>query len=150
MLVGYILSRVCLKVVSSLECISYFFTISGFVCVKLAYASLGGREDIPIIHLVIIIKSEVSTFPIVFIFLSVVMCLRWLYHQMLSASYLSLESWVLFLLLPCSFMMCANNRIYYDPMVVFVWLHFTLPHFHHYTYVSESIALLKYLSGTLC
>ena len=69
---------------------------------------------------------------------------------MLSASYLSRESWVLFLLLPCSFMMCANNRIYYDPKVVFVWLHVTLPHFHHYTYVSESIALLKYLSGTLC
>ena len=71
MLVGYNLSRVCLKVVSSLECISCFFTISGVVCVKLAYASFGDREDIPITHLVIIIKSEVSTFPIVFILLSV-------------------------------------------------------------------------------
>ena len=41
------------------------------------------------------------------------------------------ESWVLFLLLLCSFM-CVNNRMHYGPMVVFVCLHFTLPHYHQF------------------
>ena len=32
----------------------------------------------------------------------------------------------------CSFMMCANCRIDYEPMVLFICLHFTLPDYHHY------------------
>ena len=35
-------------------------------------------------------------------------------------------------------------------MVVFVCLHITLPHYHHYADLSESIELLKCLSGTFC
>ena len=31
-----------------------------------------------------------------------------------------------------SLMVCANNRVYYDPMIVFVCLHITQPHYHHY------------------
>ena len=46
--------------------------------------------------------------------------------------------------------MCANNRIHCGPMVVFVCLHFTLPHYLHYEDVSEGIELLKYLSGAFC
>ena len=62
-----------------------------------------------------------SKFPIVVIF-------PWLcawcgYAIMLSVSYISRESWVLFLLLLCTFMMCANNRINCGPMVVFVCLY---------------------------
>ena len=71
-----------------------------------------------------------------------------MYNYMLSVS--SQESWVLFLLLLCSFIMCANNRIHYGPMVVFVCLHFALPHCNNYADVSEGIGLLKYLSGTFC
>ena len=37
------------------------------VCVKLTHLSLGNQEIIFITHLIIIIKSEVSAFPIVFI-----------------------------------------------------------------------------------
>ena len=62
------------------------FAIYGFVCVELAHWNLGDRENIFITHLIITIKSEVSIFPIVVIF-SVVVCLKLLYHHILSASY---------------------------------------------------------------
>ena len=39
---------------------------------------------------------------------------------MLSIAYLSRESWVSCLLLLCSLIMCANNRVQYDAMVIFV------------------------------
>ena len=55
-----------------------------------------------------------------------------------------------FLLLLCSLTMCANNRVHYDPMVVFLCLHITLPHYHHYSDLPEGIGLLKCLSGTFC
>ena len=50
---------------------------------------------------------------------------------------------VLFLLL-CRFMVFANNRMHYGPMVVFIYLQFTLPHCYHYADVSEGIGILKY------
>ena len=40
----------------------------GFECVQLAYLSIGDWKDMSIAHVIIIIKSEVSTFPIVTIF----------------------------------------------------------------------------------
>ena len=42
--------------------------IYGVVCVQLAHSSLGDWKDISIAHVIIIIKSEVSTLPIVIIF----------------------------------------------------------------------------------
>ena len=48
---------------------------------------------------------------------------RWyiyIYIYIYTYIYIYKESRVLLLLLLCSFMMCANNRIYYGPMVVFV------------------------------
>ena len=95
-----------------------------------------------ITHLIIIIKSELSTFPLVVIFfhncvLQVVIPSSW-------------EIWVLLLLLLCSLTMCTNNWAHYDPMVVYIFLHITLPHYHHYADVSESTELLKCLSGTFC
>ena len=45
-------------------------------------------------------------------------------------------------------MMCANNGVYYDLMVVLICLHITLPHYDHHADVSEGIELLKCLSGT--
>ena len=42
-------------------------------------------------------------------FFSVVVCLRFLCHHMTLVSYTSWESGVLFVLLLCNFMMCANN-----------------------------------------
>ena len=42
--------------------------IYGVVCVQLAHLSIGDWKDISIAHVIIIIKSEVSAFPIVIIF----------------------------------------------------------------------------------
>ena len=50
----------------------------------------------------------------------------------------------------CTLVMCANNWIHFSPVVVFVWMHFTLPHYHHFADASEGIELLKYLSGSFC
>ena len=48
--------------------ISFFFYIYRVACVELAHSSLGDWKNISITHLIIIIKSEVSTFPVVVIF----------------------------------------------------------------------------------
>ena len=64
--------------------------------------------------------------------------------------YISWESWVFCPLLLCSLMMCANDKAHYDLMVVFVYLHITLPHYHYYADLFESIELVKCLSGTFC
>ena len=69
---------------------------------------------------------------------------------MLSVSYISRESWGFCRLLRRSLIMCANDNVHYDPVVVFVCLHKTLHHYHHDTDVSESIELLKYFSGAFC
>ena len=45
---------------------------------------------------------------------------------------------------------CVNNWVHFDRLVVFVSLHITLLHYHHYVDASEGIDLLKYLSGTFC
>ena len=89
--------------------------------------------------LIIIIKSEVSPFSTVVIF-SVIVCLRWLNHHMLSVSYTYHGK--VFLLL-CSLMMCKNSRVHYGPMVVFVCVHITMPHYHRYADFSEGVELLK-------
>ena len=52
------------------------------MCIKLAHSSFRDREDIFITHL--------------FVTLSLVVCLRWLHHHMLSVTYISRESWVCF------------------------------------------------------
>ena len=43
-------------------------TIYGVACVQLVYFNIGDWKDIFIVHVIIIIKSEVSTFLIVIIF----------------------------------------------------------------------------------
>ena len=87
--------------------------------------------------LIIIIKSDASTSPIVVIFFNG--CVREVvYHHMLSVSYISRDRWVSFLLLFCSLMMRANNPVHYGPMVAFVCLRITLRHYH-YADVSEVI-----------
>ena len=59
------MSRVCLRW-------DYFFRLPFCIyrvaCVELAHSSLGDWKNIFITHLIIIIKSEVSTFPIVVLF----------------------------------------------------------------------------------
>ena len=44
-------------------------------------------------------------------------------------------------------MVCANNQIRYDSVIVFVCLHITLLDYRYYVDASESIDILKRLSG---
>ena len=72
---------------------------------------LGDWMDISIAHVIIIIKSEVSTFPIVIIF-SVVVCLRCLLHHILSLiAYTFRENREFVFIIIVQFMMSANIRI---------------------------------------
>ena len=54
------------------------------------------------------------------------------------------------LLLLCSLVMYADDRVHYGLMVVLVCLHITPPHYHHYTDVLEGIGFLKFLPGIFC
>ena len=81
-----------------------------------SFMSLAVLPCIVVTHLIIIIKSELSVFPIVIIFFAVV-CLRWMYHHLLSVSCISRNNWVLFLLLLCSLMMCVINRVHLWPQM---------------------------------
>ena len=62
----------------------FFFKYVGLCELNSEHSSLCDRDDIFVTHVIIIIKSEViSTFPItlVVIYLSMVVCLKWLYHH---------------------------------------------------------------------
>ena len=149
MIVGYILA----ESVSNMKLVLLItFPIVFAICgvVKLAHWSLGDQEDIFMTHLNIFIRSEAYIFPLL-PYSSTVVCLKWLYHHMLSISYISRESCALFRLLLHSFMMWANSQIHYRPMIVYVCLHFTLPHFLHYTDVSEGIEIMfRYILWSVC
>ena len=103
---------------------------------------------------IVIIKSEVSTFPIDVIFF------RGCVSEVVVSSYavgfshiytcISRENCVLRHQLLCGLMMCANNRLHYDRMVVYGYLHITLPHYHHYADLLEYIELLQCSADILC
>ena len=57
------------------------------------------------------------------------------------------KRWVLCIQFLCGLMMRTYNRVHYGPMVIFICLLIKLPHYHHYKDLSESIELLKCLSG---
>ena len=72
------------------------------LCVQLAHFISGDWKDISIAHVIIVMKSEVSTFPILIIF-SMVVCLRCLLHHNLSLiAYTFPESGNLFSKFLCS------------------------------------------------
>ena len=82
-------------------------------------------------HHVIIIKSEVSTFPIVFIF-SVVVCLRCFLHHILSLIvYTFRENREFVFISIVQFMMSANSGIPFGLQIIFVCLYITPSHYHH-------------------
>ena len=97
---------------------SYIFTTCGVVCIKLAHSSLGDRKHI-FITLIIIVKLGESIIAIVVTF-----CLGCVPEAAVP--------WLL-----CSLMICANNKVHYDPVFVILCLHIKLPHYHHYADLSE-------------
>ena len=96
---------------------------------KLAHFSLGDRKDISIAQVIIIIKSELSTLPIIIIF-SVVVCLRCLLQHILSLiAYTFRENRDFVLIFIAQFMMNANSWIRFGLQIVFVFLYITPSHF---------------------
>ena len=131
--------------------ITVAITIYAVVCVQLAHFSLFGRKDISIAHVIIIIKSEVSTSPIVIIFFSVVVCLGCLLHHILSLiAYTSRENRNFVFITIVQFIMSSNNWVRFGLLIAFVCLYVTPSHYHHCANLSEYIELIKYLSDIFC
>ena len=111
---------------------------------------LGDWKDVSIAHVIIIIKSEVSTFPIVIIFFRV-LCLRCLLHHILSLiSYTFRENREFVFIIIVQFMMSANIRIRFGLQIVLVCLFSAPSHYHHCANLSEGIELIKCLSDVFC
>ena len=91
--------------------------------------SIGDWKDISIAHVIIIIKLEISTFPIVFIF-SVVVCLRCLLHHILSLIvYTFWKNREFVFISIVQLMMSANSRIRFGLQIVCLYI--TPSHYHH-------------------
>ena len=89
-----------------------------------------------------IIKSEVSTYPLLSCF-SVVVCLKCLSHHILSLIvYTFWENRNFVFIIIGQFMMSANSQIRFG----FVCLYITLSHYHHCANWSEDIEFIKWLS----
>ena len=142
--------EVCLTCCWSYRLPFIFITIYGVVCVQLTHFSIGDWKDISIAYITIIIKSEVSTFPIVIIFFRVV-CLRCLLHHILSLiAYTFRENREFVFIIIVQFMMSANSRIRFALQIVLVCLYSTPSHYHNCVSLSEDTELIKCLSDIFC
>ena len=107
-------------------------------------------KNIFITHLIIIFKSEVSTFPIVVIFF------RGCVSEMVVLSYSVIHYiYIPGALGPCFHYWCSvyGSCKLSDTLclwVMFVCLQTTPSHYYHYADLSEGIELLKCLSGVCC
>ena len=109
----------------------YFYYNIRVVCVQLVHLRIGDLKDISIAHVIIIIKSEVSTFPIVFIFFRG--CVPEMFVTSYSVTYCIYspgKPGICFISI-VQFMMSANSRIRFGLQIVFVCLYITPSHYHH-------------------
>ena len=119
----------------------------GLYVFNLPISVLCDWKNISIAHVIIIIKSEVSTCPIVIIF-SVVVCLRCLLHHILPLiAYTFRENREFVFIIIVQFKMSANIRIRFGLQIVLVCLYSTPSHYHHWANLSEGIELVKCLSN---
>ena len=104
---------------------------------------LGDWRDMSIAHVIIIIKLEVSTFPIVIIFF------RGCVIEMFVTSYsVTYCIYVLGKTRICfhyyvQFMMSTNIWIRFGLQIILVCLYSTTPHYHHCANLSEGIELIN-------
>ena len=95
-------------------------------------------------------NRKYQPFPLLSYF-SVVVCLRYLLHHILSRiAYTFRENWDFVLIIIVQFMMSANNRIRYGLQIVFVCLYITPSHYHHCANFSVDIELMKCLPDIFC
>ena len=124
----------------------FCFVINGPVCVKIIHSGVSDRTYIFLI-LLIIIKSEVSTFPNAVIF-SVAVCLRWLY-TIFSQLFHTYPGKVFFLpIIIVQSMMCVNNGVHYGLKVVLLCLHISLSLF--YRLIRRHTEHIKCLVAIFC
>ena len=94
-------------------------------------------------------NQKYTPFPL--LYFSVVVCLRYLLHHILSPiAYTFRKNREIVFTIIVQFMMSANNRIYFGLHIVFVCLYITLSHYHHCANLSEDIELIKCLSDIFC
>ena len=108
------------------------FTIYGVGRVRLAHFGLGDWKDISIADVIIIIKTEISTLPIVIIF-SVVVCLICLLQHIMSLiAYIFQENrdFVFIIIVQC--IMSWNSRIRFGLQTIFICLYVTPSHYSHF------------------
>ena len=98
---------------------------------RLAYPAKTIWKDISIAHVIIIIKSEVSTFPIVFIMFRGCVPEMLLHHILSLIVYTFRENREFVFIKIVQFMMSANSRIRFGSQIVFVCLYITPSHYHH-------------------
>ena len=127
--------------------LTILITIYGVDCVQLAHFNIGDWKDISIAHVIIIIKSEVSTFPIVIF--SVVLCLRCLLRHILSLiAHAFRENLEFVFIIIVQFMMSANIRIRFGLQIAFVCLYSTPYHYLHCANLSVGIGQVR-LGGSV-
>ena len=84
-------------------------------------------------------------------YLFVVVCLRCLFHHILSLiAYAFRESREFVFIIIVQFMVSANIRKRFGLQIVLVCLHSTPSHYHHCANISKGIELIKCLSGIFC
>ena len=77
-----------------------------------------------------------------------VVCLRCLFHHILSLIAYTFREFVFLIIV--QIMMSANSRIRFRLQIVFVCLYSTPSHYHHCANLSEDIELIKCLSDIFC
>ena len=107
-------------------------------------------KDISIAHVIIIIKSEASTFPIVDIFFCGCVPEMFVTSYYVTIAYTFLENWEFVFIITVQFMMSASIRIRFGLQIVLVCLYSTPSHYHHCANLSEVIELVKCLSDIFC
>ena len=105
---------------------------------------------ISIAHVIIIIKSEVSTLPFVIIFFrGCVPAVFVISYSVTYCIYIPGNRDFVFII-TAQFMMIENSRLRFGVRVVFVCLYITPSHYHHCANLSDGTELIKCLSDLFC
>ena len=93
-------------------------------------------------------NRKYQPFPL-YLYFSVVVCLRCLFHHILSGiAYTFRENWDFVLIIIV--WLSANSRIRFDLQIVSVCLYITPSHYHHCANLSVDIELMKCLPDIFC
>ena len=143
MLVGYILSGVCLRCSYSLGYLPYFLRNIYIYIYNTSYY----HHQIGCINLFHCCHMFPGCVPQVVVPLYVVGFTHIYIYIYMYVYNLGTTGSCFFLLL-CNLMMCANNQVHYGLVIVLICLNITLIHYHHYADVSQGFEILTCLPGT--